>query len=106
MRRGRRARRLGAALSAARLGASVCLLERHGFLGGNFTAASVGAVCGLYVGDGSGGFRYVTGGIAREVALGQAAGTGAVLKLRGEDAIDSVQGALREQDAFLGEEWE
>ncbi|HEX2039897.1 MAG TPA: FAD-dependent oxidoreductase [Acidimicrobiales bacterium] len=59
---------LGAALAAARLGARVCLLERHGFLGGNFTAASVGSVCGLYVGDGSGGFDYVTRGLAEEVA--------------------------------------
>lgn len=59
---------LGAALAASRLGASVCLLERHGFLGGNFTAASVGAVCGLYVGDGRGSFDYVTRGIAEEVA--------------------------------------
>ena len=59
---------LGAALAAARLGASVCLLERHGFLGGNFTAASVGTVCGLYVGDGTGGFRYLTRGIAGELA--------------------------------------
>lgn len=59
---------LGAALAAARLGASVCLLERHGFLGGNFTAASVGAVCGLYVGNDAGGFEYVTRGIAEEVA--------------------------------------
>jgi glycine/D-amino acid oxidase-like deaminating enzyme len=59
---------LGAALAAARLGASVCLVERHGYLGGNFTAASVGTICGLYVGDGSGGFGYVTRGIAEEVA--------------------------------------
>jgi glycine/D-amino acid oxidase-like deaminating enzyme len=58
---------LGAALAAARLGTSVCLLERHGFLGGNFTAASVGTICGLYVGDGS-SFDYVTRGIAAEVA--------------------------------------
>ncbi|MEY2477431.1 MAG: hypothetical protein QOG87_2746 [Actinomycetota bacterium] len=58
---------LGAALAASRLGASVCLLERHGFLGGNFTAASVGTICGLYVQDGS-SFGYVSRGIAEEVA--------------------------------------
>jgi ribulose 1,5-bisphosphate synthetase/thiazole synthase len=57
---------LGAALAAARLGASVCLLERHAFLGGNFTAASVGTVCGLYVRNGS-GFDYVVRGIAEEI---------------------------------------
>lgn len=59
---------LGAALAAARQGATVCLLERHAFLGGNFTAASVGSVCGLYVGNGGGGFDYVTRGLAEEVA--------------------------------------
>jgi glycine/D-amino acid oxidase-like deaminating enzyme len=59
---------LGAALAAARLGASVCLVERHGFLGGNFTAASVGTICGLYVREGDSGFGYVTRGIAEEVA--------------------------------------
>ncbi len=70
---------LGAALAAARGGGSVCLLERHGFLGGNFTAASVGTICGLYVKDGDAGFDYVVGGIAKEVAEGlkaRAAGTG------------------------------
>src|SRR5688572_16844349 len=58
---------LGAALAAARLGATVCLLERHGFLGGNFTAASVGTICGLYSGA-EGSFDYVTRGVASEVA--------------------------------------
>jgi FAD-dependent oxidoreductase family protein len=58
---------LGAALAAARRGATVCLLERHAFLGGNFTAASVGTICGLYLAEGD-GFDYVTRGIAEEVA--------------------------------------
>lgn len=62
---------MGAALAAARAGASVILLERYGFLGGNFTAASVGSICGLYVkgGDGAGaGWSYVAAGLAREFA--------------------------------------
>jgi hypothetical protein len=58
---------LGAALAAARQGLRVCLLERYGFLGGNFTVASVGTICGLYVSEG-GSFCYVTRGIAEEVA--------------------------------------
>jgi len=42
---------LGAAVAAARAGASVVLCERYGFLGGNLTVAKVGTICGLYVGD-------------------------------------------------------
>ncbi|HUY86471.1 MAG TPA: FAD-dependent oxidoreductase [Acidimicrobiales bacterium] len=57
---------LGASLAAARFGVKVCLVERHGFMGGNFTAASVGSVCGLYVKDGS-DWRYVVQGIAKEL---------------------------------------
>lgn len=58
---------VAAALAAARMGARVFLAERQGFCGGNFTAASVGTVCGLYVRDG-GGWSLVTRGIAEEVA--------------------------------------
>ena len=58
---------LGAALAAARLGARVVLCERYGFLGGNFTVASVGTICGLYLDTGD-GFDFVVGGIAREFA--------------------------------------
>lgn len=58
---------IAAALAAARMGARVFLAERQGFCGGNFTAASVGTVCGLYVRDGA-GWSLVTRGIAEEVA--------------------------------------
>ncbi len=44
---------LGAALTAARAGARVVLCERQGFLGGNFTTAVVGTVCGLYANRGT-----------------------------------------------------
>lgn len=61
---------LGAALSAARAGASVVLVERYGFLGGNFTAAAVGSVCGYYANRGTWeapSFEPVVGGVAEEV---------------------------------------
>jgi len=59
---------LGAAVAAARAGASVVLCERYGFLGGNMTVAKVGTICGLYVRDDTAEFGYVVGGIARELA--------------------------------------
>lgn len=39
---------VAAAVSAARAGASVLLIERNGFLGGTMTATSLGGICGLY----------------------------------------------------------
>jgi glycine/D-amino acid oxidase-like deaminating enzyme len=39
---------VAAAVSAARAGASVVLVERNGFLGGTMTATSLGGICGLY----------------------------------------------------------
>jgi hypothetical protein len=58
---------LGAALAAARAGATVALVERWPFFGGNATAASLGSICGLYVRDGD-GFGFLSKGIAREWA--------------------------------------
>lgn len=39
---------VAAAVSAARAGANVVLLERNGFLGGTMTAATLGGICGFY----------------------------------------------------------
>ena len=61
---------LGAALAAARSGARVVLCERYGFLGGNFTTAVVGTVCGLYANRGTDeapAFELAVGGIAEEI---------------------------------------
>lgn len=69
---------LGAAIAAARSGASVALLERYGFLGGNFTVASVGTMCGLYVRTSPGEFDLVTGGLGRSFADALAARGAAV----------------------------
>lgn len=83
---------LGAALAAARAGARVVLCERYGFLGGNFTTAVVGSVCGLYANRGTveaPEFELAVGGIAEEVtgALAAAgAGLGPV-PFKGQTAV-------------------
>ena len=59
---------LAAAVTAARRGARVLLLENYGFFGGNLTAASVGTICGLYYRTASGGYEPVVGGFGAEVA--------------------------------------
>jgi hypothetical protein len=59
---------LAAAVTAARRGAGVVLLENYGFFGGNLTAASVGTICGLYMRTSSGGFEPLVGGFGAEMA--------------------------------------
>jgi hypothetical protein len=60
---------LGAALSAARAGVRVALVERWPFFGGNATAASLGSICGLYLRSGD-DTQFLSNGIAREWADG------------------------------------
>ena len=54
---------ISAALSAARSGVSVLLVERYGFLGGN-AAAMLGNLCGFYT---SGDIKRIVGGIGWEL---------------------------------------
>ncbi len=55
------------ARAAAESGASVALVERYGFLGGNLTASLVGTIGGLFL-KGAEGFDYLAGGLPRECA--------------------------------------
>jgi hypothetical protein len=59
---------VAAAVSAAREGASVVLLERYSFSGGKATGAEVGTICGLYAYSKDSSSRYVTDGFAKEFA--------------------------------------
>lgn len=83
---------LGAALAAARAGARVVLCERYGFLGGNFTTAVVGTVCGLYANCGTEEapeFELAVGGIAEEVtgALASAGAGMGPIPFKGQTAV-------------------
>lgn len=57
---------VAAAISAARTGAKVLLLEREGFLGGTLTSVSLGSICGLYAVTGS-AVSQIVGGFCSEV---------------------------------------
>ncbi len=100
---------IAAALAAARSGATVCLLEAQGFLGGNFTAASVGTICGLYVREGSAvdGFGLVTRGIAEEVLTALSSSGSAVGPVPFKDTAVALYvpwAAKRLFDHLVGEE--
>ncbi|WP_411728444.1 FAD-dependent oxidoreductase [Methyloglobulus sp.] len=58
---------IAAAVAAAKAGAEVVLVERHGFTGGLATTALVGTICGLFYRNPAGA-RYAVQGFAREFA--------------------------------------
>ncbi len=57
---------IAAAISAARKGASVILIEKNSFAGGKATASYVGTICGLYYRSDQPAARYVHEGFACE----------------------------------------
>lgn len=67
---------LAAAISAARSGARVMLLERHGFLGGMGTASLVHTFCGLYLLKSGPGAELANPGFPTEMAERMIAATG------------------------------
>jgi hypothetical protein len=58
---------IAAAVAAAKAGANVIIVERHGFTGGLATAALVGTICGLYYRNLTEA-RFAVQGFAREFA--------------------------------------
>jgi FAD dependent oxidoreductase len=58
---------IAAAVAAAKAGADVILIERHGFTGGLAMTAMVGTICGLFYRNPAGA-RYAVQGFAREFA--------------------------------------
>lgn len=67
---------LAAAITAARCGARVMLLERHGFLGGMGTASLVHTFCGLYLLKSGPGAELANPGFPTEMAERMIAATG------------------------------
>lgn len=67
---------LAAAITAARSGARVMLLERHGFLGGMGTASLVHTFCGLYLLKSGPGAELANPGFPTEMAERMIAATG------------------------------
>jgi len=67
---------LAAAVTAARRGARVMLLERHGFLGGMGTASLVHTFCGLYLLRSGPGAELANPGFPAEMAERMIAATG------------------------------
>lgn len=56
------------AVSSARAGASVALVERSAYLGGLASSAMVGTLCGLYFRSNEDVAKYITSGFAKEFA--------------------------------------
>lgn len=57
---------LAAAISAARDGFRVALIDNHSFLGGKATASQVGTICGLYLRNTEHHLNYASHGFAKE----------------------------------------
>jgi len=58
---------LAAAISAARLGSHVALIELEGLLGGNAGPGGVSTVCGMHWVEPGGKMRRIVGGVAEEI---------------------------------------
>lgn len=58
---------IAAACAAARAGAKTLLIERYGFLGGTFTAATLGGICGTHMIVDEQRFTRIVGGLYLEL---------------------------------------
>lgn len=76
-----------AAVSAARTGAKVMLVERYGFLGGTATAAMVGVFCGIYTCGPDATYQILVGGLPREV-MARLEAVGGGMKYRHRFQVD------------------